>query len=149
MVDARDAVARLVFAYAERLDAGDFAGVGELFAHATYRSEVGGSVVVFTGADDVRQVIEGIVLVYEDGTPRTKHVTTNLVIDVDEAVGTATARSYFLVLQATSELPLQVIAAGRYEDVFTRVDGEWRFSDRLIYFELAGDMSRHLRTNPL
>ena len=33
------------------------------------------------------------VIIYEDGTPRTKHVTTNLAIEVDEEAGTAVSRS--------------------------------------------------------
>jgi hypothetical protein len=35
------------------------------------------------------------VIVYDDGTPRTKHVTTNLAIEVDKEGGTAMSRSYF------------------------------------------------------
>ena len=82
---------------------------------------------------------------YDDGTPRTKHVTTNLVVDVDEAGDAATAGAYFTVLQATVELPLQIIVAGRYADRFARVGGKWRFSERLIHMDLQGDLSRHLR----
>ena len=82
---------------------------------------------------------------YDDGTPRTKHVTTNLAINVDEEAGTATARSYFTALQALPDLPLQTIVAGRYHDRFERRDGEWRFVDRRVRTDLVGDVSRHLR----
>ena len=84
-------------------------------------------------------------ILHDDGTPRTKHVVTNLVIEVDETAGTAAARSYFTVLQATEMLPLQVIVAGRYEDRFVRVDRQWRFSDRLVHMDLVGDVSCHIR----
>ena len=57
---------------------------------------------------------------YPDGTPRTKHVTTNLIVEVDDDAGTATGRSYFTVLQAVPGLPLQPIVAGRYHDRFVR-----------------------------
>jgi hypothetical protein len=43
------------------------------------------------------------VIVYDDGTPRTKHIVTNLAIEVDEDTGTAVSRSYFTVLQALSD----------------------------------------------
>ena len=33
-----EAIARLIHLYAERLDAGDFEGVADLFARATFRS---------------------------------------------------------------------------------------------------------------
>jgi hypothetical protein len=90
-----------------------------------------------------------MVMRYDDGTPRTKHVTTNVAVDADEAAGTATARSYFTVLQGVEGAPLQIIVAGRYYDAFERVDGDWRFTDRLIYSDLIGDLSRHLKVNPL
>ena len=54
------------------------------------------------------------------GTPHTKHLVTNLVIDVDDVAGTASARSYFTVLQSLPDFPLQPIIAGRYRDDFER-----------------------------
>jgi hypothetical protein len=83
---------------------------------------------------------------YEDnGTPHTKHVTTNLMVNVDEEAGTATARSYFTVLQALPDsLALQPIIAGRYHDRFEKVDGAWRFSERRMLVDLVGDLSQHL-----
>ena len=70
---------------------------------------------------------------------------TNLVIDVDPSGTHSSARSYFTVLQATDELPLQPIIAGRYEDQFEKVDGRWRFSERIIHPDLHGDLSKHMR----
>ena len=84
-------------------------------------------------------------ILYEDGTPRTKHVITNLVVDVDDGSAHASARSYFTVLQATDGVPLQPIIAGRYEDQFEKVDGTWRFSERIIHPDLHGDLSKHMR----
>src|SRR4029450_13331446 len=98
--DAQAAIARLIFRYAERIDAGDLAGVAALFEDASYGSVQGGT---YRGSDAVREVLERVVILHA-GTPRTKHVTTNLVIDVDEVAGTAEARSYFTVLQATEHL---------------------------------------------
>ena len=43
----------------------------------------------------------------DDGTPKTKHVTTNAIIEVDDDAGTATSRANYAVTQATDELPLQ------------------------------------------
>jgi hypothetical protein len=84
---------------------------------------------------------------YDDtGTPKTKHVTTNLIIEADAAVGTATCRSYFTVLQAVrGALPLQPIIAGRYHDRFVRTgDDGWRFDARHMIVDLVGDLSQHL-----
>ena len=85
------------------------------------------------------------VIVYDDGTPRTKHVITNVAIEVDDQAGTAVSRSYFTVLQEVPNLALQPIVAGRYHDRFERRDGRWRFVEKRVMSELVGDVSRHLR----
>lgn len=144
MPGADDAIRALLHAYADRLDAGDLDGVATLFAHATWRST--GRAEVLRGTDETRRAYDGVIL-YEDGTPRTKHLVTNVTIDV--AGNRATARSSFTVLQACPGFPLQPVVCGRYEDVFERVDGAWRFADRLIVPELVGDLSHHLRGAPL
>jgi hypothetical protein len=64
---------------------------------------------------------------------------------VDEAGGTARATSYYLVTQATPDLPLQVIVTGRYRDTFHRIDGVWRFDTRIMFVDQVGDMSHHLK----
>ena len=148
MSESRDAISKLILTYAERVDLGDFEGVGALFEHSTYRSALGDEVVSYTGSDAVQSTMEQMVRRYDDGTPRTKHVTTNLIIEVDDGAGAAIAKSYFTVLQQVGDLPLQVIIAGRYHDRFERVGGEWQFADRLIYSDLIGDLSQHLTTDP-
>lgn len=145
MAETPTAIANLVYAYADCVDRGDFTGVGKLFAHGTYRAVTSGGIAAFTGDEEVTRCMESMVITY-DGIPATKHVTTNLSVEADEASGRATARSYYSVLQARPDLPLQVIIAGRYEDAFERAEGAWRFSDRLIHVDLAGDLSRHLRS---
>ena len=137
--DDRAAITALIMGYAERIDAGDLAGVAAYFTDATYRSAQGGE---YRGAAAVQAVLERLVILY-DGIPRTRHVTTNLVIDV--AGDEANTRSYFTVLQGAPGAPLQPIVAGRYHDRFARVGGAWRFADRLIFMDLIGDLSRHLR----
>jgi hypothetical protein len=79
---------------------------------------------------------------YEDGTPKTKHITTNLAITIDGS--TAQAHSYFTVMQALPDFPLQAIICGRYEDTLEQVGGVWRFSSRRMLPELLGDLSHHL-----
>jgi 3-phenylpropionate/cinnamic acid dioxygenase small subunit len=139
---SHDAIAALVFTYAERIDAGDLAGVAALFAGASYRSAHGGT---YRGRDAVLAVLSQKVILHRDGTPRTKHLTTNLSIEVDDAGDRGAARSYFTVLQSTEHLPLQPIVAGRYHDRFVCDAGVWRFDDRLVLVDLAGDIRQHLR----
>ena len=137
----RDAIAGLIHAYAEGIDGGDLEGVARLFAHGTFGAAGGPA---RRGVDDLLAVLRRTVILY-DGVPRTKHVVSNLVIEVDEAAGTACARSYFTVMQATPALPLQVVIAGRYEDRFERAGATWRFADRRVHMDLVGNLSQHVR----
>jgi len=145
--EARDAIEHIVYGYADRVDHGDFAGVAQLFAHAKYKGG-GPDDPGVDGAAPVQKILETMVRRYDDGTPRTKHVTTNLVIDADEGAGTASARSYYTVLQQLEAFPLQPIIAGRYHDTFARVDGAWRLTERVIFCDLIGDLSHHLTVDP-
>jgi 3-phenylpropionate/cinnamic acid dioxygenase small subunit len=133
----------LLMTYAECVDAGRWADVGDMFEHATYRIERADEAQIssYQGADQVRTFCEAT-RVHPDGTPRTKHVITNVVIDVDG--DRAGARSYATVFQQTDVLPLQPIACGRYVDRFERVGGAWRFADRLMTGFLLGDRSQHV-----
>jgi 3-phenylpropionate/cinnamic acid dioxygenase small subunit len=135
------AITNLVFRYAELIDAGDFDGIGELFSDAVVTSE--GADAKWRGAQEIRGMYLNSTRRYEDGTPHTKHVTTNLMIDVDDAREHATCRSYFTVFQQTDEVPLQPIVSGRYHDEFARAV-DWRFTRRHMIVDLVGDLSKHL-----
>ena len=135
------AIGDLITTYAELVDDGDFAGLGTLLADATFTG--GGEPV--SGAQAIEKMFQDTLIVYDDGTPRTRHLITNIRIQVDEAADTAVSRSYFTALQALPDLPLQPIASGRYHDRFERRDGQWRFAERRVRVDLTGDVSRHLR----
>lgn len=143
MTDSYRQIANLVATYAERIDLGDFDSVAELLDHAAIGSGTVGDAPVI-GRRAVRRLYESTTRRYPDGTPGTKHVTTNLIIEIDEEAGTATARSYWTVLQAVPGLALQPIVAGRYHDRFERHQGTWRFAERRFLVDLAGDTSHHL-----
>ena len=142
MSDSRTQIEALIYTYAERLDGGDFEGVAALFEHGRISAEGAGPAA--EGRDAVLALYADSVRRYEDGTPRTRHLTTNVVITVDEDAGTATSSAYFIVLQQLDDFPLQAIVAGRYCDGFVRADGVWRFATRHMYLDLIGDVSRHL-----
>ncbi len=130
-----------MIAYAERLDAGDLVGVAALFAHGTFRNARGGP--PRTGAAAVRKMYEPV-RIFGDGTPRTKHVLGNIMVDVDEEAGVATASCTFVVLQQNESAPLRAVLAGVYEDNLERVDGVWRFTERVVHPDLQGDLSDHM-----
>jgi hypothetical protein len=138
-------IGNLIARYAELIDSGDFEGLADLLAHAAVGSADGAALL--TGRDAFRDMFAATTRLYPDGTPGSKHVTTNLILEIDEAGGSTSARSYFTVLQAVTGLPLQPILAGRYHDRFERRDGTWEFAERRYFIDLVGDVSHHMLTN--
>ncbi|WP_422745781.1 nuclear transport factor 2 family protein [Mycobacterium sp. WMMD1722] len=146
MSDAAREIENLVYTYAERIDAGDLDGVAALFAHGRICGMADGPPeTVFEGTTRVRQMYDMATRIYDDGTPKTKHFTTNVRLEVNESAGTASGNAYYCVTQATPELPLQVIVTGHYRDTFHRLDGAWWFDTRIMFVDQIGDTSHHLK----
>jgi hypothetical protein len=140
---AGDRIRNLLGTYCRLIDAGDFAGVGRLMAHARLCTEDGTTVA--TGADEVAALYAGLVRLHDDGTPGTQHLVVNTVLDDPDQDGTVVARSTYVVLQATATLPLQPIVTGWYVDTFVEdVSEGWRFGERRFGIGRAGDTSQHL-----
>ncbi|MEH6568618.1 MAG: nuclear transport factor 2 family protein [Halioglobus sp.] len=133
------AIERLIFEYARKIDAGDFPGVADMFRRGKICSAFGEPTV---GYDAVLALYDSSTRLYEDGTPGTRHITTNLTISVDGP--RARAQSYFTVMQSLPDFPLQAIISGSYDDEFERIENQWQFSCRTMYPALLGDLSRHL-----
>ena len=140
LTEAVTQISDLMFRYAELFDTGQFDEFAALFAHGTWHK-------AGAGATAARRWIDDNVQLY-DGSPRTKHVTTNVVVDVDPAGETATASAYVMVFQGLPEFPLQPIFAGRYRDRLARIDGRWQFVERTIVNDLYGDISHHVKYAP-
>jgi 3-phenylpropionate/cinnamic acid dioxygenase small subunit len=136
-------ITNLLYRYAEAMDGGDFEAAAALFDEA--------DLVVADGVPPVdAAVMLGIwrdnVIVHDDGTPRTRHVVTNPIIEVVGDGRTATCRSVYTVFQQVGDRPLAAIVSGRYHDEFALVDGAWRFTRRdYSLVDLVGDVSAHLR----
>lgn len=141
MLGAGDHVRNLLGRYCELIDAGDFTGVGQLFAKGRLADEHGTELAV--GADAVAAFYASIVRLH-DGRPRTKHVVADTVLE-PHGDGSITARSSYLVLQALDGVPLRPIITGRYVDRFEEDDDGWYFAERRFTVDLARDLSRHLR----
>ncbi len=142
--ESHHAISALMFRYAECVDQADFDGLSQLFANGTIRSTSAEESEKGMRAEAVGRFYAATNRVHEDGTLRTRHLATNVQIEIDEATDSATARSYYVVLQATEKLPFQAIVGGRYEDRFERVQGQWQFADRMVLVDQIGDMSEHL-----
>ncbi len=142
--DARTQIENLLYLYAEAIDAGDFEAIGELFAHARMIGPDGA--VSAEGKQAIQALYEQSTRRYDDGTPGTQHVTTNLILEFAPDLRSATARSRFTVFQALRDFPLQPIITGHYADRFAFSESfGWHFTERRMRPVLLGDLSRHLK----
>jgi len=132
------AITALVHSYALLLDHGETDAVAALFEHSTWRSDPDGPVL--RGSEEVRPVYEK--LTTDEGSPRTKHLLTNLTVHVDQGGSTASAHCYWTVLQNVEALrTIEIILSGQYTDTFEKVGGTWRFTDRLVNVDFIGHSS--------
>jgi hypothetical protein len=139
------AIEKLIHLYPDYADRGDIDAIGALFADAEIHApgfdrpfHANGDPKAF--ADVYRQWVR---IYPESGTPRTRHVISNIMIDF-EGPNRARAQSYVMVFQSAPDFALQPIIGGTYRDRFAKMDGEWRFVERREDMELVGDLSRHL-----
>ena len=138
--DPAIAIPNLLYRYAMLFDDGDLTGAAALFDH--------GHIVAgehrLAGANNIIAMWHGWVQLY-DGRPRTRHITTNPIIDLANDGLSARCQSQWTVIQAAPGLPLQVVATGRYDDRFAVIDGLWQFTERhYVGTDLVGDTSAHL-----
>lgn len=139
MNDAAIAIPNLLYTYAMRFDDGDFDGAAALFDR--------GCVVAGGHRIAGRAAIVGMwqawVKTY-DGKPRTRHITTNPIIELADGGKAASCQSQWTVLQAAPGYPLQVVATGRYRDALACDDAGWHFVEReYLQTDLVGDWSAH------
>ena len=153
IAQARYAIEDIIFRYAEALDGGDLETVSQLFAAGAIKPAVGEPA---QGAEGVFKLYSSVVKFYDADenevpykrrqcTPRTRHLTTNLIFEFDNAVAEAQVRSYFTVYQNLRGRN-EIIVGGRYVDQFRRTISGWQLAERQIHIENAGDLSRHLNS---
>lgn len=135
---SRDEILSLMNRYVFSFDSGSFDQFASLFEHGQWSFEGGPP---FVGKEQLRAALSNIIL-YADGTPRTKHLTSNIELEIHE--NEAKGQCYITVLQQADARPLHVIFCGHYFDEFERESGVWRFKKRHIRFGLVGDMSAHM-----
>jgi hypothetical protein len=154
-MEACDQIRNLIHRYSEAVDQGRFEVLDELFADATVRTATGdGSPGPGLRGGSIGASFGDGIILYADGTPRTRHLVTNTIIEVDEPAGRATARSYNTTLQQVPGRGIEIIATARYFGTFVCAEGTWRFSERVIrhsslngvHRDFIGDMSRHTRS---
>jgi hypothetical protein len=140
MSDDRNQILGLMNEYCYSVDRGDLKAFAALFEHGSFEiiGDPGGPL---HGSQAVLAMLRNVTLY--GGKTHTKHVMSNVQIEVDATGAAATAQCYITVFQGLPDFPLQPIFIGHYFDDFERVAGRWRFRRRRISPDLVGDLSRH------
>lgn len=128
-----------VHSYPFLLDAGRFDELGELFADAVVYS--GGEVLADRNAQAYADSFRQWLHLY-DGKPRTRHMLANVILEPQES-GDVVVKSYVMVFQQTDALPLQPVIGGDYRDTLRKMNGRWRFVERVMGNDLVGNLSAH------
>lgn len=140
-LSAEQQIKNLLYRYAELIDGARFDECGRLFEKAEF--------LMGEHRLSAEQMVahwKSLVIVHPDGTLRTSHITSNLLIEFGQDGLSAACRSRFTVVQATDTLPLQPICSGRYFDTFAVTeDGEWYFASRSYAMPLVGTTVEHMR----
>lgn len=162
-----DRIRNLLSRYCDLMDAGDWPGIGALFARGRLVTDDGTALAA--GAAAVAEFYARGTRLH-DGSPRTKHIVANTVLHEAGDDGSVVARSSYLVLQAVEGRllravegrPLQPVITGRYVDRFGRIDvagappgtdavaeAGWHVVERAfavdLVGDLVGDLGDHLR----
>lgn len=135
-------IQRLVHTYPYLLDRGDLEGMGRLFADAVVYS--GGALMADRSAEAMTAAFRDWLVLYPDGTPRTRHCLSNVIIE-PAGEGRAIVRSYVIVFQQADQRPLQAVIGGDYLDTVEKSGGAWRFVERRMGNDLIGDLTAHGR----
>ena len=126
-------ITELISRYGNCLDAGDFEGLESLFApDAVFRVVPDTGVPDLVGPGGIRAAIEKRWAAVHAGAQR-RHVMTNVVVDMVDG-NHATARTVLLVFEV-AKVPgsdVQAHGMGVYDDRLVRVEGSWRFAERVL-----------------
>jgi 3-phenylpropionate/cinnamic acid dioxygenase small subunit len=120
--DDEDQVRRTLAGYCQFLDDGDFDRWIELFAEDA-------RLVFADQVADGRRSIRTLMERMQPPEGRGKHITANILIDVE--ADSATARTDYLFVRPSGRGPVPV-AIGRYDDELVRDGDRWRFTTRTI-----------------
>lgn len=141
MLSDGDQIRNLLGSYCELIDNADYDAVGALFDDDAVLTGEDGTVVA-RGPAEIAANYRNLIKLH-DGAQRTKHLVTNTALS-ETADSEITARSSFVVFQATDALTLQPIMAGRYVDRFRHHLDRWHWIERTFTVDLVGHLSEHL-----
>jgi hypothetical protein len=147
LLDAHRVIEQKIYRMGYALEDGDFELVGELLRHATFGADMIGR-RVFKGYDEIKGQYERTNIVYPGHGRATREMYDNVLIDVDLDAETAKSTTMYTVAQQIPDSgePFALLVAGRYEDEWAVIDGDWHWTDRFIVVQFKNDLNRHMHS---
>jgi hypothetical protein len=145
MLGAHREIEQKIYRMGYALEDGDFAEVGRLLRHATFGADRIGR-AMFRGETEIREQYERTNRTYPGRGRATREMYTNVLVDIDLDDETARSTTAYTVAQQVPETaaPFALLVAGRYEDEWRRIDGEWHWTDRYIVVQFKNDLDAHM-----
>lgn len=127
------------------LERGDFEQVGELLRHATFGADRLGR-RIRKGKQAIRDQYLSTNITYPGHGRATREIYTNVLIEIDLDARTARSTTAYTVAQQTPDgnARFELLVAGRYEDEWGVIDGEWHWTDRYIVVQFRNGLDRHM-----
>lgn len=132
------AVTKVVSDYALSYDAGDFDRFSRLWAeNATFTTipDLGVLPIPMVGRDSIVAALES--LWHRNRGIAVRHYTTNISVEIGADERVVAASAILAVSDAAGAGTPIVHRSGRYDDVFVKEGGVWRFAERVITFDFA------------
>jgi hypothetical protein len=115
-------IQQLYARYNTAIDTGD----GETFGRCFVASgHLDSGIAKFDG----REALAGFAVQTHESLPGMRHNTTNVLIDGDAS---GSARGSAFLIGYLTDGGYKVIVTGRYADELSKIDGEWRFTNRVF-----------------
>jgi hypothetical protein len=140
---AKSEIEQRIYRMGYFLEDGDFDGVADLLAEATFGADIIGR-AAFRGRDEIRDQYKRTNVTYPDRGRATKEVYSNVLIDLDIEAGTAHSITSYTVAQQPPGASFELLVAGRYEDEWQLRDGAWVWVDRYLKVQFRNDLARHM-----
>ena len=138
-------IERRIYEVGYAIEAGDFQRVGNLMGDATLGSDLGGRKTL-QGSEQIRDGYTKTNIVYPGRGRASKEIYHNILVDIDLDHDRATSVTSYTVAHQPPEEPFEILVAGKYEDEWKRVDGEWRWVDRYVIVQYKNNLDRHMHS---
>ena len=127
------------------LENGDFELVGQLLRHATFGADRLGRRIL-KGKQAIRDQYTTTNITYPGHGRATREMYTNVLIEIDLEKGIAKSTTAYTVAQQIPDghTRFELLVAGRYEDEWAPIDGEWHWTDRYIVVQFKNNLDAHM-----